>query len=116
MDVSVISRGRSAARRPLPQEVTALTADVGDADSMREALAGREFDCVVNFLSYGAADAAVSVERFRGHIGQYVHISTAAMYHKPVRRPPFVESTTRHDPFSQCATDKISACGALLHG
>ncbi len=114
MDVSVLNRGRSAARRPLPQEVTALTADVGDADSMREALAGREFDCVVNFLSYGAADAAVSVERFRGHIGQYVHISTAAMYHKPVRRPPFVESTTRHNPFSQYAKDKIAAEDVLL--
>jgi nucleoside-diphosphate-sugar epimerase len=114
MDVSVINRGRTAVRRPLPQEVTPLTADVGDADSMREALAGREFDCVVNFLSYGADDAAVSVERFRGHVGQYVHISTAAMYHKPVRRPPFVESTTRHNPFSQYARDKIAAEDVLL--
>jgi nucleoside-diphosphate-sugar epimerase len=114
MDVSVINRGRTAARRPLPQEVTPLTADVGDADSMREALAGREFDCVVNFLSYGADDAAVSVERFRGHVGQYVHISTVAMYHNPVRRPPFVESTTRHNPFSQYARDKIAAEDVLL--
>jgi nucleoside-diphosphate-sugar epimerase len=81
---------------------------------MREALAGREFDCVVNFLSNGADDAAVSVERFRSRAGQYVHISTAAMYHKPVRRPPFVESTTRHNPFSQYATDKIAAENVLL--
>jgi nucleoside-diphosphate-sugar epimerase len=81
---------------------------------MRDALAGREFDCVVNFQSYGADDAAVSVERFRGHVGQYVHISTAAIYHKPVRQPPFVESTTRHNPFSQCAKDKIAAENALL--
>jgi nucleoside-diphosphate-sugar epimerase len=114
MDVSVINRGRTAARRPLPPDVTQITADVEDGDSMREALTGREFDCVVNFLSYGADDAAASVERFRGRTGQYIHISTAAMYHKPVRRPPFVESTTRHNPFSQYAKDKIAAENVLL--
>lgn len=114
MDVSVINRGRTAARRPLPPDVTPITADVEDSDSMRDALAGRDFDCVVNFLSYGADDAAASVERFRGRVGHYIQISTAAMYHKPVRRPPFVESTPRHNPFSQYAKGKIAAENVLL--
>jgi nucleoside-diphosphate-sugar epimerase len=114
MDVSVVNRGRTAARRPLPPQVTPISADIEDAESMREAVGGRDFDCVVNFLSYAAGDAGAAVERFRDHTAQYVHISTAAMYHKPVRRPPFVESTTRHNPFSQYARDKIAAENTLL--
>jgi nucleoside-diphosphate-sugar epimerase len=107
-DVHILNRGRTA-RRPVPEGVTLVTGDVQDPDSMRQALGDATFDCVVNFLSYGAKDAAAAVDLLAGRTGQYIHISTASMYHKPVRRVPFVESTTRHNPYLGYARDKIAA-------
>ncbi|WP_405086255.1 NAD-dependent epimerase/dehydratase family protein [Microbispora sp. NBC_01389] len=108
LDVHVLNRGRTT-RRPLPDGVTTLTADVRDGDALRRALAGRTYDCVVGFLDYGAEDAAATVDLLDGRIGQYVHIGSASVYHKPVRRAPFTESTARRNPYLAYARGKIAA-------
>lgn len=113
-DVHVLNRGRTSARRPLPDGVTTVTADVQDLDSMRAAVGGAGYDSVVNFLSYGAKDAAAMVELFADRTGQYVHISSASVYHKPIRKGPVVESTTLHNPFLAYARDKIAAEEVLV--
>ncbi len=112
-DVHVLNRGRTVHRRPLPPGVRPIVADVRDPGSARTALGGAEFDCVVDFLGYTERDAAAAVDLLAGRTGQYVFISSASMYHKPVRRVPIVESTARHNPFLQYARDKIAAEDAL---
>lgn len=109
LDVHVLNRGRTARRRPLPEGVTTVTADVQDRDALSKALGGTTYDCVVDFLSYGAEDAAARVDLLAGRTAQYVHISSASVYHKPVRRVPIVESTARHNPYLAYARDKIAA-------
>jgi nucleoside-diphosphate-sugar epimerase len=108
-EVSVLNRGRSLSVRPLPAAVTVLTGDVTDPESVRAALGGRDFDAVVNFLCFDAGPARQAVEVFRGRAGHYVHISSASLYHKPVRQVPITESTPRHNPFSAYARQKIAA-------
>jgi nucleoside-diphosphate-sugar epimerase len=110
----VLNRGQSSSLRPLPPSVGVLTADINDAASVRAALGSHEFDVVVNFLTFTAAQAAEAAALFDGRTAQYVHISTAAMYHKPVRQLPIVESTARHNPFSRYAQEKIAAEDVLL--
>ena len=51
----------------------------------------------------------VLVPLLAGRTGQYIHISTASIYHKPVWRVPFVESTARHNPYLGYARDKMAA-------
>lgn len=114
MTVSVLNRGRSAGRRPLPEGVETLAGDVRDEDSVRAALGDRDFDAVVDFLSFTPDDARRAVRLFAGRTGHHVHISTAAMYHKPVIHLPIRESTPRHNPYSQYARDKIATEDALL--
>jgi nucleoside-diphosphate-sugar epimerase len=114
MDVHVLNRGVSAARRPVPPAVTVLTADVHDAASVKEALGDLEFDSVVNVTSFTAEQTRRSVEMFTGRTRQYVHISTASLYQKPVVRIPYVESTPRHNPFSQYSRDKIETEDVLI--
>jgi nucleoside-diphosphate-sugar epimerase len=117
-DVYVLNRGRSATTRPLPAEVTVLTADVRDgaavraaldAPPVRAALGGGRFAAVVDFLTFTAEQARLAVEVFAGRTAQYVQISTASMYHKPVRRTPITESTPRHNPFTAYSRAKIEA-------
>jgi len=106
MDVTVFNRGRSALR-PLPREVTTLIGDVSDTASLRAAVSQRDFDVVVNFLSFSADDARRAVEIFQERTGHYLHISTAQLYEKPPRAMPYLESTQRRNPFSDTPATKL---------
>jgi nucleoside-diphosphate-sugar epimerase len=110
--VTVLNRGGTTIR-PLPEGIETLTADVRDADAVREALAGREFDVVVDFVAYTADHAQSDVDLFAGRTGQFVFISSASAYQKPPRRVPVTESTPLHNPFWQYSRDKI-ACEEVL--
>jgi nucleoside-diphosphate-sugar epimerase len=114
LDVHVLNRGRSASARPLPDSVTVLAGDIRDGEATRAALGRLHFDAVVDFLCFNAEQAAAAVELFRGRTGQYVQISSASIYHKPVRRVPLVESTPRRNPFTGYARDKIAAEDVVL--
>ena len=46
---------------------------------------------------------------FRGRTRQYLHISTASLYRKPVLQWPIVESNLRQNPFVSYSRDKIAA-------
>ncbi len=111
-DVSVVNRGTTSAR-PTPPEVSAFTADVRDPASMSTALAGRNFDVVVDFLSFTPEHVRATLSQFRGRIGQLVFISSASTYQTPPTRLPIVESTPLGNPFWQYSRDKI-ACEDLL--
>ncbi|XVU27714.1 NAD-dependent epimerase/dehydratase family protein [Actinoplanes sp. CA-054009] len=90
MRVTVVNRGRNRQERILPDGVESLVADVAALDG---ALGDRRFDAVVNFLSYDEDDVRRMVELFEGRTRQYVHISSASIYTKPVRQVPITESS-----------------------
>ena len=111
-DVAVVNRG--GARRELPDAVTEVIADVRDPAGLREALDGREFDAVADFLSFTPAHVATALEVFEGRTGQYVFISSASAYQKPPAQLPVTERTPLENPFWQYSRDKI-ACEDLVH-
>lgn len=111
MDVTLLNRGRSR-RRPA-EGVEVLTADIADAEAVDAALAGREFDVVVDMIAFTPEHVQRDIDRFDGRIGQYVFISSASAYQKPVARLPITESTPLRNPHWQYSRDKI-ACEDLL--
>jgi nucleoside-diphosphate-sugar epimerase len=114
MTVSVLNRGRSSRVRPVPAGVEVLTGDITDPASVEAALGLRRFDAVVNFLCYGAADAARNVALFRDRTAHYVHISSASVYHRPLPKGPVTESTLAHNPEHAYMRDKVEAERAFL--
>jgi nucleoside-diphosphate-sugar epimerase len=114
LDVTVLNRGRAGTSRPLPAEVTVLTADIRDPAAAEAALKGRTYDAVVDFLTFTAEHATQAVDLYRGRTGHYVQISSASLYHKPVQRVPITESTARRNPFSGYARAKIEAEDVVL--
>jgi nucleoside-diphosphate-sugar epimerase len=108
IDVTLLNRGRSTTRPPI-DGVKTLTADAGDPVAMRSAIGSREFDVVVNFHVFDEQRARSDIELFGGRTGQYVFISTAAGYQKPVKRIPITESTALCNPFSPYAQNKIAS-------
>ena len=110
-NVTLLNRGQSSLR-PMP-DVETLAADVFDDAAVDGALGGREFDVVAQFRAFTPDHVARDIARFSGRTGQYVFISSASAYQKPVNRLPITESTPLVNPFWQYSRDKI-ACEDLL--
>jgi nucleoside-diphosphate-sugar epimerase len=112
-ELTLLNRGR-AATRPAPAGAELVRADIRDAASVREAVAGREFDVVANFVAFKPEHVLSDVDMFAGRVGQYVFISSASAYQKPPRRVPVTESTPLHNPFWPYSQDKIACEEALI--
>jgi nucleoside-diphosphate-sugar epimerase len=108
----VLNRGRSATWG-VPDGVKELRGDVREAASVRKAVAGLEFDSVVDFVAFTPYHVRADLELFRGRTGQYIFISTASAYQTPPSRLPVTESTPLRNPYWQYSRDKI-ACEDLL--
>jgi nucleoside-diphosphate-sugar epimerase len=113
IDLYALNRGATQLRA-LPAEVTILQGDVRDPTSLTEALDGRDFDVVVNWVAYTLDHVEADIERFRGRIGQYVFISSASAYQTPPSRVPVTESTPLSNPYWQYSRDKIACEDRLV--
>lgn len=106
MEVTLLNRGHS--RRAPAEGVEVLTADFSDDAAVDTALGGREFDVVVDMIAFTPDQVQRDIDRFEGRTGQYVFISSASAYQKPVARLPITESTPLRNPFWQYSRDKIA--------
>src|SRR5487761_479250 len=112
IELYVLNRGKSATWG-VPDGVTELRGDAREAESVRTAVAGLDFDSVVDFVAFTPDHVRADLDLFRGRTGQYVFISTAAAYQTPPSRLPVTEATPLRTPYWQCARDKIT-CEDLL--
>ncbi|MDR0365840.1 MAG: NAD-dependent epimerase/dehydratase family protein [Bifidobacteriaceae bacterium] len=112
--VAALTRGRSQIR-PLPDEVEAIQADVADDAAFAAALQGQHFDVVADFLSFDVDRLRRNVSVVGPNTSQYVFISSASAYQKPVRMLPITESTPLVNPYWEYSRKKI-ACEDYLMG
>ncbi len=111
-DVSQITRGQSFDRPPI-DGATILRGDADNPASIRAAIGGADFDIVANFRAYRPEQVAADIQLFGGRAGQYLFVSSASAYQKPIAALPIVESTPLRNPFWHYSREKI-ACEDLL--
>ena len=111
-ELTLLNRGLESTRPPV-EGVESVVGDATDPASVRAAVGSRTFDVVANFRAFTPDQVRADVETFDGRTGQYVFISSASAYRKPVVRLPITESTPLRNPFWQYSRDKI-ACEDLL--
>jgi nucleoside-diphosphate-sugar epimerase len=112
-ELTLLNRGTSTTR-PAIEGVRQLIGDAGDAASVAAAIGDETFDVVANFRSFTPAQVERDLEFFDGRCGQYVYISSASAYQKPVARLPITESTPLRNPFWQYSRDKIASEDLLV--
>ena len=95
-EVTVFNRGHHNAG--LPPACRLVQGDVED-DAAYGRLAARGFDVVCQFRLFSPAALQRDIALFAGHCGQYVFISTASAYRKPVRGLPITEATPLDNPY-----------------
>jgi len=104
-ELHLLTRGHSE----VPAGYHAHQADRKDAASLKAALAGQNFDAVVDFIGFAPSDIQATVDLLGANTGQYLFISTTTVYERPSRHLPMTEATPQGNPFSEYAQKK-QAC------
>jgi len=60
--------------------VKRIVGDRRDRRFFEKKLRSETFDIVVDMIAFGADDTQIAVNTFKGNIGHFIHISTAAVY------------------------------------
>jgi nucleoside-diphosphate-sugar epimerase len=111
LDLSLLNRGK---RKFIPG-TRQILADISDVDAVKKALGDTCWDVVVDFISFSPADLEKRLLIFRGKVRQFIFISSASAYQKPVIDYLVTESTPLVNPFWSYSRDKI-ACELYLDG
>ena len=111
IELTLINRGRRAA--DLPAGVKTLAVDMEDTAAAARALNGASFDSVVDWIAYTPDQIERDLNLFRGRTRQYIFISSASAYQKPVGHYLITESTPLANPYWDYSRNKI-ACEERL--
>ncbi|MGD9144449.1 MAG: SDR family oxidoreductase [Anaerolineae bacterium] len=111
IDLYLLNRGQTA--RPIPEGAQVLCGDIRDRASVERALGDATFDVVVNWINFTPEHVEADLEIFRDRTGQYIFISSASAYQKPLSSLPITESTPLDNPFWAYSRAKI-ACEERL--
>lgn len=108
--VTLLNRGN----RPVPEGMESIAADISREAEVAKALDGRDFDVVCQFIGFTALDAERDIRLFGGRTRQYIYISSASAYQKPVADYRITESTPLVNPYWEYSRNKIEAEERLL--
>ena len=100
----LLNRGK---RRPIGG-ARSIVADLADVEGVRAALRGHQWDVVVQWIAFAPADIRRDVELFSGSTAQYVFISSASVYQKPLEHYLITESIPRANPHWEYSRLKIA--------
>ncbi|MBI4976018.1 MAG: NAD-dependent epimerase/dehydratase family protein [Spirochaetes bacterium] len=90
-----------------------IHADIKNAAAAANVLEGHTWDAVVDWIGFLPADVERDIALFAGKTKQYIFISSASVYQKPVTHPIITESTPLANPFWEYSRNKI-ACEERL--
>lgn len=111
MQLHLLTRGK---RQKDIRGAKFITADISDPERVKAQLEGHIWDVVVNWIAFTESDINRDIELFRGKTKQYIFISSASAYQKPLSHPVVTESTPLANPFWEYSRNKI-ACEERLN-
>jgi len=112
IDLYHLNRGK--AEKEKLDGVKTLIADINQLNEVKLALHGHTWDVVVNWIAFVPEQIQRDFELFRGKTRQYIFISSASAYQKPLLHAKVDESTPLKNPYWLYSRNKI-ACEDLLN-
>lgn len=103
--LTVLNRGSRSAS--LPENVSVISADISDEEAVKKALEGKKFDTVCDFIGFVPAQVERDYRIFKGITKQYMYISSASAYGKPVKNPVITEGTALTNKYWEYSRNKI---------
>jgi nucleoside-diphosphate-sugar epimerase len=94
-------------QRALIPGAQTIVADIHDTAAVAKALAGTTWDSVVDFIAYTPADIESRLALLKGKTAQFIFISSASAYQKPLTDYLVTESTPLANPLWDYSRNKI---------
>ena len=106
--IILVNRGsRNEELDALGGDVRYIMADVNkEEEKIAEAIKGEYFDAVADFIVFNTDQAERDFRLFNGKCKQYLVLSTASVYQKPLSSPYVTESTPLANPYWQYSKNK----------
>lgn len=95
------------------KNVTYLTADINNEEMVSKVIGDLYFDVVADFIAFVPAQLEKDFKLFHGRTKQYIFISSASAYQKPLSDYRITESTPLANPYWEYSRNKI-ACEEYL--
>ncbi len=83
-----------------------IKADINDEKSAKKALGNLSFDCVADFIAFEPEQVERDYRLFNGRTKQYIFISSASAYQKPLSSCVITESTPLKNTYWQYSENK----------
>lgn len=110
-EVYLINRGNR--NDVLPENVKTIVVDVNDEAAVAEKIKDMEFDTVCDFIGFVPEQLERDYRLFQGKTRQFMYISSASAYQKPLANYHITESTPLANKYWEYSRNKI-ACEELL--
>lgn len=104
-EVYLINRGNRVGE--LPDGVQTITADISNEGDIARMTEGMTFDTVCDFICFHKEQAERDYRLFRGRTGQFIFISSASAYQKPLSSYMVSEGTPLSNPYWEYSRNKI---------
>ena len=110
-DLYLLNRGTR--NDELPSTINFIIADINNESEVAEIIKDIEFDVVCDFIGFVPSQLERDYRLFNGKTKQFMYISSASAYSKPVRDYVITEGTTLANPYWEYSRNKI-ACEEFL--
>jgi len=110
-ELYLINRGNR--NNCLPEGYKSLVCDINDEEAAANILKGMEFDVVADFIAFVPEQLERDYRLFNGKTKQFIFISSASAYRKPLSDYKITESTPLSNPYWEYSRNKI-ACEEYL--
>lgn len=105
-ELYLINRGNRTGA--LPEGAHSLIADIENEDEVRKLLGDRKFDVVADFIAFEKRQLERDYRLFKGKCSQFIYISSASAYQKPLSNYRITEGTPLSNPYWEYSRNKIA--------
>ena len=109
--LTLLNRGNRKA--DIPDGVDVINVDINDEAAAAKVLDGKSFDTVCDFIGFVPSQLERDYRLFKGKVKQFMYISSASAYGKPVADYRITEGTALANPYWEYSRNKI-ACEDFL--
>lgn len=105
-ELYLLNRGRRSDR--VPEGARVIQADISDEANTAALLKDMEFDVVADFIAFVPEQIERDIRLFGGKTRQFIFISSASAYQKPLSHYRITESTPLANPYWEYSRNKIA--------
>lgn len=111
-EVYLLNRGNQ--NSGLPLNIRFINCDINDENAAAEKLDGMTFDAVCDFIGFVRPQLERDFRLFSGKTKQFIYISSASAYNKPISDYVITEGTTLANPYWEYSRNKIECEDYLM--